>query len=233
MSVWRRLRGERRAAKTWSRAACSASAKTTSSAMEARMRASSAFTARAMRWARERTRCSVARSAVARASSRRRWRSTTALPRAQAAYTQPPRPTHKACSIGEVAPAVRSQAMAKTMASTGAKESGPARSPQARVISDRKVTTATRATVRASEPSARPTSIVTRAAAAAAGSTRGSTRCGGLGTSGRLAQTAPPTAASPAVSPNSAPTTRCVTDTPRATLRPLRWAASSRFRNFT
>ena len=34
--------------------------------------------------------------------------------------------------------------MAKTMASTGAKDSGPARRPQARVISDRKATAATR-----------------------------------------------------------------------------------------
>mmetsp|Transcript_21606 Transcript_21606/g.51293 ORF Transcript_21606/g.51293 Transcript_21606/m.51293 type:complete len:285 (+) Transcript_21606:139-993(+) len=129
---------------------------------------------------------------------------------------------------GEVLPAVRSQAIANTRATTGENDSGPARSPQARVISDRNPTTAIKPRVRARDPSVSPTSSVTSPAAAAAGSTRDSTRCGGLGRSIRLAQTAPPTAARPAVSPNPAPTSAWVNVTPSATLSPFRWAASRR-----
>ena len=92
--------------------------------------ASAPPTAPAIRSARERTPTSPSHAAPsARASSRSRWRSTTALPRAQQSVDAAAQAHPQAhARTGDVAPAVaRSQAIENTMAITGAKDSGPAR----------------------------------------------------------------------------------------------------------
>lgn len=108
------------------------------------------------------------------------------------------------------------------------KDRAPARRPQAMLISVRKALRPTTPVISSGDWRASPTASVTSRLTTTAGSRRRQVRAGAFGTSGRLAQTAPPTAASPAGRPKTRLTRACTPATPSATPMPLSWWARSR-----